>query len=172
MQICAVSSCRVGACEILHSYTTMGVVACVRTRAQLLTLLSCTYIPLTGLAQKAKTVDKGRMSITEDRGYYRPAFVVLDTTRFDQVGDFQMALRVCLDTIRMRLTIGDCVGDIVCRDYIHRNHHNVYPAPMPVSLPERVVAGSDLPDEGQTAGCDVREVKVYRVKRYAKSDRW
>jgi len=42
---------------------------------------------------------------------------------------------------------------------------------MPVSLPERVVAGSDLPDEGQTAGCDVREVKVYRVKRYAKSDR-
>ena len=150
----------------------MGAVACVRTRAQLLTLLSCAYIPLTALAQKSKTVDKGRMSITVDHGYYRPAFVVLDTTLFDQVGDFQMALRVCLDTIRMRLTIGDCVGDIVCRDYIHRNHHNVYPAPMPVSLPERVVAGSDLPDEGQTAGCDVREVKVYRVKRYAKSDRW
>ena len=71
----------------------MGVVACVRTRAQLLTLLSCTYIQFTALAQKSKTVDKGRMSITVDHGYYRPAFVVLDTTLFDQVGDFQMALR-------------------------------------------------------------------------------
>ena len=77
----------------MHSYTTMGAVACVRTRAQLLTLLSCAYIPLTALAQKSKTVDKGRMSITVDHGYYRPAFVVLDTTLFDQVGDFQMALR-------------------------------------------------------------------------------
>ena len=87
------------------------------------------------------------MSIRVDHGYYHPAFVVLDTTLFDQVGDFQMALRDCLDTIRMRLTIGDCVGDVVCRDFIRRNPHNAYPAPLPVSLPERVVAGSDLPDD-------------------------
>jgi hypothetical protein len=97
------------------------------------------------------------MAIRVDAGYYRPAFEVLDTTLFDQVEKFQVALRDCLDTIRMRLTIGDCVGDVVCRDFIHRNPHNVYPAPMPVSLPERVVAGSDLADEGPTAGCDVPE---------------
>ena len=126
-------------------------------RAQLLTLLSCTYIPLTALAQKSATVDKGRMTIRVDDGYYRTAFEVLDTTLFDQVGKFQEALRVCLDKIRMRLTIGDCVGDVVCRDFINRNPHNAYPAPMPVSLPERVVAGFDLADEGPTAGCDVPE---------------
>ena len=126
-------------------------------RAQLLTLLSCTYIPLTALAQKSKTVDKGRMSIRVDGGDYGTAFEVLDTTLFEQVEKFQEALRVCLDKIRMRLTIGDCVGDVVCRDFIHRNPHNAYPAPMPVSLPERVVAGFDLADEGPTAGCDVPE---------------
>ena len=97
------------------------------------------------------------MAIRVDAGYYRPAFEVLETTLFDQVEKFQVALRDCLDTIRMRLTIGDCVGDVGCCDCIHRNPHNAYPAPMPVSLPERVVAGSDLPDEGPTAGCDVRE---------------
>ena len=135
----------------------MGAVACVRTRAQLLTLLSCTYIPPTVLAQKSKTVDKGRMAIRVDGGYYGTAFEVLDTTLFEQVEKFQVALRDCLDTIRMRLTIGDCVGDVGCCDCIHRNPHNAYPAPMPVSLPERVVAGSDLADEGPTAGCDVPE---------------
>jgi hypothetical protein len=106
---------------------------------------------------QSATVDKGRMTIRVDGGDYRTAFEVLDTTLFDQVGDFQMELRVCLDTIRMRLTIGDCVWDVGCSDFIHRNPHNAYPVPMPVSLPERVVAGSDLPDEGPTAGCDVPE---------------
>ena len=97
------------------------------------------------------------MTIRVDRGDYRTAFVVLDTTLFHKVEDFQVALRGCLDTIRYKLTIGDCVGDVVCRDFINRNPHNAYPAPMPVSLPERVVAGSDLADEGPTAGCDVPE---------------
>ena len=97
------------------------------------------------------------MAIRVDGGDYGTAFEVLDTTLFEQVEKFQEALSGCLDKIRMRLTIGDCVGDVVCRDFIHRNPHNAYPAPMPVSLPERVVAGSDLPDEGPTAGCDVRE---------------
>jgi hypothetical protein len=97
------------------------------------------------------------MAIRVDAGYYHPAFEVLDTTLLAKVEDFQVALRDCLDKKRIRLTIGDCVGDVGCRDFICRNPHNAYPAPMPVSLPERVVAGSDLPDEGPTAGCDVRE---------------
>jgi hypothetical protein len=79
----------------------MGAVACVRTRAQLLTLLLCTYIPITALAQKSKTVDKGRMSIRVDGGYYHTAFEVLDTTLFDKVEKFQVALSDCLDKIRM-----------------------------------------------------------------------
>ena len=96
------------------------------------------------------------MSIRVDGGDYGTAFEVLDTTLFEQVEKFQVALRDCLDKIRMRLTIGDCVGDVVCRDFIRRNPHNAYPAPLPVSLPERMVVGSDLSDEGQTAGCDSR----------------
>jgi hypothetical protein len=82
------------------------------------------------------------MSIRVDHGYYHPAFVVLDTTLFDQVGDFQVALRDCLDTIRMRLTIGECVGDVVCRDFIRRHPHNAYPAPMPVSSPLLIKKGN------------------------------
>jgi hypothetical protein len=53
------------------------------------------------------------MTIVIDRGAYQSAFVVLDTTRFDKVGDFQDALRDCLDNTRARLTFGDC-SDEVC----------------------------------------------------------
>jgi hypothetical protein len=131
----------------------MDAFACVHTRAQLLILFSCTYIPLAAIANKSGTVVKGHMKIAVDSGTYQSAFVVLDTTMFDKVGDFQNALWNCLDKTRARLTFGDCADDVVCRDFMRRNPHNAYPAPLPVSLPERVMAGS----EGQTAGCDVSE---------------
>jgi len=76
-------------------------------------LFSCTYILLTAIAHKSGTPDKKAMTIVIDRGAYQSAFVVLDTTRFDKVGDFQDALRDCLDNTRARLTFGDC-SDEVC----------------------------------------------------------
>jgi hypothetical protein len=127
----------------------------VHTRTQLLTLLSCTYISLTEIAKNFVGA-KDAMPVRVDGGAYHKAFVVLDTKQFNTQGDFQKALTGCLDTIRRRLTMGDCADDAVCRDLITRNPHNAYDAPLPVSLPERMVVGSDLSDEGQTAGCDSR----------------
>ena len=114
------------------------------------------YISLTEIAKNFAGA-KDAMTVRVDGGDYRKAFVVLDTKQFDTLGEFQKALTECLDAIRRRLTMGDCADDVVCRDFITRNPHNAYAAPLPTSLPERVVAGSDLSDEGQTAGCDVRE---------------
>jgi len=101
MPISAVSCRKVASCEILYSYTTM--VACVHTRAQLLILFSCTYISLTVIAHQCGPGDKKSMCIRVDQGTYHSAFKVLDTTRFDNVGLFQDALRDCLDTTRERL---------------------------------------------------------------------
>ena len=110
-------------------------VACVDTCAPSLILFSCTYISLTVIAhQRGQPVQK-HTAVEVNRGVYHSAFTVLDTTKFETVVPFRTALRDCLDTVRERLAIGDCADNVVCRDFLRRNPHNAYPAPVPVSQP-------------------------------------
>ena len=110
-------------------------VACVDTCAPSLILFSCTYISLTVIAhQRGQPVQK-HTAVEVNRGVYHSAFTVLDTVKFETVVLFRTALRDCLDTVRERLAIGDCANDVVCRDFLRRNPHNAYPAPVPVSQP-------------------------------------
>ena len=124
---------RVASCEILSSYTTM--VACVDTCAQSLILFSCTYISLTVIAHQGGQHVQKSTHVTVNKGVYHSAFTVLDAAKFETVVLFQTALRVCLDKVRERLAIGDCADNVVCRDFLRRNPHNAYPAPVPVSQP-------------------------------------
>ena len=133
MPISAVSCRRVASCEILSSYTTM--VACVDTCAQSLILFSCTYISLTVIAHQGGQHVQKSTHVTVNKGVYHSAFTVLDAAKFETVVLFQTALRVCLDKVRERLAIGDCADNVVCRDFLRRNPHNAYPAPVPVSQP-------------------------------------
>jgi hypothetical protein len=110
-------------------------VACVDTRAQSLILFSCAYISLTVIAHQHGKHDQKSTHVQVNRGVYHSAFTVLDTAKFDTVVLFQTALRDCLDTVRERLAIGDCADNVVCRDFLRRNPHNAYPAPVPVSQP-------------------------------------
>ncbi len=84
---------------------------------------------ISAIARTGNVTKYNNVTINPTGPTWSRAFTVFRTRRYTKSA-FVVAVGRQSDVLRERLTLGDIADDVIGNDFIHRNDHTSYPAPI------------------------------------------